>query len=194
MRSSRNGLVPSRIGLIVDDTTAVAMPLVEADPPEDTDAIERLDGFRVGREEGYAAGYAEGLASAMASMTPFIDGLHDSVRRIEEASDVVEDRVAAMSVALAAELAEAIVGGDLSLLESGEDVIVRAFGLRRHGEAVRIRVHPDHPVLREPVERAGVELIADPEMTPTGALAEIGEGMADLSIDAALARVKEALV
>ncbi len=183
---------PVRMGAVVS-AAAASLPLSELGPTRDTDASERLDGFRAGREEGFAAGRAEGLEAARVAMSGLLDGLRAAVLQVENASEVAEDRIAALAVALAAELAETIVGGDLSLLETGEDLIVRALGLRRPGEQVRIRVHPGHPALTDLPERPGLELIPDPELGPTDALAEIGEGVADLSIDAALERVRSAL-
>lgn len=195
MRSSpsRNATIrPSaRMGAVVS-TPADVVPLSEIGPTHDHEATQRLDGFRVGREEGFAAGHAEGLANAQAAMVSLIDGLQAAVRKVEDASEVAEERVAALAIALAAELAEAIIGGDVSLRETGEDVIVRALGLRRSGEEVRIRLHPDHPA-HDLSERPGLELVADAELAPTEAFAEIGEGLADLSIDAALDRVRSAL-
>ena len=191
MPSSPSRLGSGRMGAVVSAPASV-IPLSELGPKTDQDASERLDGFRRGRDEGYAAGYAEGCEAAQTAMGHLLDGLRAAVLQIENASEVAEDRVAALAVALAAELAETIVGGDLSLLETGEDLIVRAFGLRRPGEQVRVRLHPDHPAHGLP-ERPGLELVADPELGPSDALAEIGEGVADLSIDAALERVRSVL-
>lgn len=181
----------SRFGSVVS-ASATVVPLSEIGPTHDHDATERLDGFRVGRDEGFAVGHAEGIEAAHIAMAGLLDGLRAAVLQVENASEVAEDRVAALAVALAAELAEAIVGGDLALQQTGEDLIVRAFGLRRPGEQVRIRLHPDHPAHQLP-ERPGVELVADLELRPSDAFAEIGEGLADLSIESALERVKAAL-
>ena len=180
-----------RKGAVVSATAAV-VPLSEIGPQHDQHATERLDGYRVGRDEGFAAGHAEGLEAAQLATARLLEGLRDAVVQVENARDVAEDRIASLAVALAAELAEAIVGGDVGLLETGEDVINRAFGLRRPGETVRIRVHPDHPAHQLP-ERTGLELVADAELGPTDALAEIGEGLADLSIDAAIERIRSVL-
>ncbi|MEM9466662.1 MAG: hypothetical protein AAGA90_14915 [Actinomycetota bacterium] len=183
--------MPGRMGAVVSASAAV-VPLSEIGPKRDQHATERLDGFRVGRDEGFEAGHAEGVDAARQAMTGLLDGMRAAVLQVENASEVAENRIAALAVALAAELAEAIVGGDLSLLETGEDLILRAFDLRRPGEQVRVRVHPDHPALQLP-ERPGLELIPDAELGPRDALAEIGEGLADLSIDAAIERVRSAL-
>jgi flagellar biosynthesis/type III secretory pathway protein FliH len=179
------------MGAVVSATAAV-VPLSEIGPRRDQDATDRLDGYRIGRDEGFQAGYADGLERAQQSMAEMLDGLHAAVVQVEHEREVAEDRISALAIALAAELAEAIVGGDLSLLETGEDVLSRAFGLRRAGERVRIRLHPQHPAHDLP-ERHGVELAADPELGPNEAFAEIGEGLADLSIDAAIERVRSAL-
>ncbi len=191
MPSSPSPTIRGRMGAVVSASASI-VPLSEIGPKHDQDATERLDGFRVGREEGFAAGHAEGLEAAQQSMATLLDGMRAAVLQVENASEVAEDRVAALAVALAAELAETIVGGDLSLLETGEDLIIRAFGLRRPGEQVRIRLHPDHPAWQLP-ERPGLDLVADAELGPSDAFAEIGEGLADLSIDAALQRVRDVL-
>ncbi len=183
---------PDRIGAVLSaDVTALSFTELGANGDER--ASQRLDGFRAGREEGFAVGHAEGLEIAKRSIAAAIDELHTAVLQVEDAGAVIEDRVASVSVALAVELAEAIVGGDLTLLETGEDVVVRALALRRSGENVRIRVHPGHPALENPPERIGLELVADPELGPTDAFAEIGEGLSNLSIDAAITRIREVL-
>ena len=179
------------MGAVVS-ASAAAIPLSEIGPKHDLDATERLGGFRVGRDEGFQVGHAEGLEAAQQSMATLLGGLQAAVTQVQDAGEVAADRIAALAVALAAELAEAIVGGDLSLLETGEDLIIRAFGLRRPGEPVRIRLHPDHPAWQLP-ERPGLELVADAELGPSDAFAEVGEGLADLSIDAALQRVRNVL-
>lgn len=183
---------PDRMGAVLS-ADAEALPFSELGPNGDERASQRLEGFRAGREEGFAVGHAEGLEIAKRSIAAAIDGLHNAVLQIENAGTVIEDRVASVSVALATELAEAIVGGDLSLLETGEDVVIRALALRRSSENVRIRLHPDHPALENPPERVGLELVADPELGPTDAFAEIGEGLSNLSIDAAITRIREVL-
>ena len=183
---------PERMGAVLS-AGATALPLIELGPNGDERAAQRLEGFRAGREEGFATGHAEGLDIAKRSIAAALEGLHTTVLQVENAGAVIEDRIASISVALAVELAEAIVGGDLSLLETGEDVVVRALALRRPGEQVRIRVHPDHRALENPPNRVDLELVADPELGPNDAFAELGEGLSNLSIDAAIARIREVL-
>lgn len=191
MPSSPDRMIPARRGAVVSALAETA-PLTPSGPSHDHDAVDRLDGFRVGRDEGFQVGYEQGCDAAQQSVAGLLDGLRDAVRQAENAGEVAEERVAALAIALAVELAERIVGGDLSLRETGEDVIVRAFGLRRANEDVRIRLHPDHRAWELP-QRPGLELIADAQLGINDARAEIGEGLADLSIDAALERVRGAL-
>lgn len=188
MRSSLDHLAVVR-------PAAEAHAVVPADlgPLVDSDAAARLDGYRAGRAEGFAVGREEGEALAERAMATALDGLVAAASQLEtRAADAAKD-LASLAMHLAIELAEAIAGGDLSLLESGEDVVIRALGLRRAGETVRVRVHPDHPVLTIGTTRPDVELIADPDLSPAQAMAEIGEGLADLSVEAAIQRVRGVL-
>ena len=184
---------PDRLGAVLSGSAVEGVAVDEIGPGADANATARLDGFRVGREEGHAIGLAEGTEAAMASMALLLDGLRLAARQATERVSELEDRLPELAMGLALEVAEAIVGGDLSLIETGEDVIVRALGLRRTGEDVRIHVHPDHPALSDIPTRPGVELVADAELRPNDAYAEIGEGIADLSVSSALERVRSAL-
>ena len=172
---------------------AHAVVAADLGPLVDTDAAARLDGYRAGRAEGFAVGREEGEALAERAIVTALDGLATAAAQLEARSADAAKDLASIAMHLAIELAEAIAGGDLTLLESGEDVVIRALGLRRAGETVRIRVHPDHPVLAIGTSRPDVELIADPDLAPAQALAEVGEGLADLSIESAVQRIRGVL-
>lgn len=175
-----------------DEARTATLLLGGAERP-DGGAAARLDGYRRGRVEGREAGLAEGRHLAQASLETAVGALRDAAVALEERQRSTQADIARLATALAVELAEAIVGGDLALLETGEDVIVRALSLRRQGEHVRIRVHPDHPALTIDTPIPDVDVVADAQLAPSQAVAEVGQGISDLSLDDAVARVREAL-
>ena len=178
---------------VVRSQGASVHSLADLGPRVDPEATARLDGYRAGRTEGFAAGHADGQALAERAVLDALEGLRSAAADLEARSADAAQDLASFAMHLAVELAEAIVGGDLSLLETGEDVILRALSLRRAGETVRIRVHPAHPLLAIGTTRPDVEVVADPDVAPDQAFAEIGEGLADLSIATAVTRVREVL-
>lgn len=182
-----------RAAIVGPEAAAAATPVFGTVARVDRDAAAQLDGYRRGRAEGHRDGLNEGRALAQQAVVDAVSQLRTAAAALEQRQQDSVGQVAELATRLALELAEAIVGGDLALLETGEDVIVRALGLRRQGEEVRIRVHPDHPALQDQSPRPGVEIMADVELGPNQVVADIGEGVADLSIDAAIARVREAL-
>lgn len=183
---------PDRMGSILSADIGVAA-FEEAVAREDSVASARLEGFRQGREEGHAIGLIEGRRDVELSMAGLIDGLKTAALQVESVQVANQQQVCELAAALAVELAEALVGGDLSLLETGQDVVARALATRRSGEVVKIHVHPSHPALADPQPRPGVELIADAELATDAAYAEVGEGIADLSMASAIQRVREEL-
>lgn len=178
---------------IVRPQGASVHTLADHGPQVDPEATARLEGYRAGRAEGFAAGHADGQRLAERAVLDALEGLRSAAAHLESRSAEAAGDLASMAMHLAVELAEAMVGGDLSLLESGEDVVLRALALRRVGETVRIRVGPEHPLLAIGSTRPDVEVVADPDVGPDQAVAEIGEGLADLSLSTAVARVREVL-
>lgn len=188
MPSSREAMATVRAG----DAVVAAFPSALS-PRTDPSAEARLSGFRAGRDEGFEVGLAEGRRAAEASFGRVLQSLEGIIADAEDRNRRNEERLEALALELAVELAEAIVGGSLSLVENGDDVIARAMHLRRVGEPVRIRVHPDHASLADPVDHPGVEVVADPQLPVGAAEAELGEGLADISIATAVTRVREEL-
>jgi len=153
-------------------------------------AQARLDGFRAGRVEGFEHGLAQGRRHAEDTFRSAMAALNSALSAVEAQRGADEARLESLAIELAVELAEAIVGGDLSLITSGDAVIARAFRLRRAGESVRIRLSAeDAEILRE-TSHPDVEIVSDPTLRPGQAFADIGDGVTDLSIDAAIARVR----
>ncbi len=162
-------------------------------PRTDVTAESRLAGFRAGRDEGFEVGRQEGFRVAESNFDLAAGALQSAINDMGEHNRRNEARIESLAVELAVELAEAIVGGNIALLTSGDDVVARALRLRRIGEAVRIRLHPDDAALVDTVEHPGVEFVADPQLSPGMAHAELGEGFADLSTETAVARIREEL-
>lgn len=157
----------------------------------DPAAQARLDGFRVGRAEGFERGLSQGRQQADENVRTVLTALTSALSEVEARRDVDETRLESLAIELAVELAEAIVGGDLSLVSTGHDVIARAFRLRRAGETIRLRLSVDDAQLLNDTAHPDVEILADPGLRPGQAFADIGDGVTDLSIDSAIARVRE---
>jgi flagellar assembly protein FliH len=114
------------------------------------------------------------------------------------------ETVAASATELAFEIAEAVLGRELSLrTDPGADAITRAARLLPDTGArisrVVVRLHPDDLArLSEPVESLvpGRELVlqADPSVAPSGCVLDAGASRVDASIATAMARVREVLL
>ncbi len=157
-------------------------------------AAARLEGFREGRHEGLELGLLEGrslgqdaTASALGALSAVVEELHQRDER-----DLAQ--LEHLAVELAFELARAILDRELAVTtDPGTDAIRRALALRAGRETVRVRLHPDDAALVDGSPPADVEIVIDPSLPRGGAAVELGDGFADLSIDAALERVREAL-
>jgi len=158
-----------------------------------TPAEVRLEGFRAGRQEGFAVGQEEGRAAAEAVVSSTINALYDLLVDYQERLDFARGEVEQLAVVLAVELAEVILGRQLEEIEPGSDVIARALGLRRSTEAVRVRMNPSDAAVIEASSHPDVEIIPDPGLARGSAAAEVGGGLADISIGAAIERVRGVL-
>jgi len=188
MPSSPNSVASVRAGDQMTSSLAEALN-GRVDPA----AQARLDGFRVGREEGFERGRAQGLQQVEQRFSTALRAVSTVLADIEHRRVADEKRLESLAVELAVELAEAIVGGDLALVFSGQDVIARAFGRRRAGEEIRLRLHPDDARLLNETVHPDLEIVSDPSLLPGQALADIGVGVTDLSTAAAIERVREEL-
>ncbi|WP_323793547.1 FliH/SctL family protein [Nocardioides sp.] len=169
------------------------------------------------RAQGYATGWAEGRrAAAEAAATEAVEvdaarGREDRRREAERHAEVEALRAAASgfleatyrqaveledhALHLARELSEAIVGHELrSSADPAGDVVRRALAVLPGGAPATVRLHPDVAATVSGTELApGVTLVADATLGPADALVETPTQVVDLSIEAALDRVRQAL-
>lgn len=158
-----------------------------------TQAEVRLEGFRAGREEGYAVGLEEGRTAAETVVASTINALYDLLVDYQARLDIARGEVEQLSVELAVELAEVLLGRQLEEIEPGSDVIARALGLRRGSEPVRVRMNPADAAAIATDAHPDVTIVPDPGLARGSAAAEVGGGLADISIAAALDRVRGVL-
>ena len=189
MPSSRD----ARASILVQGETAEPAANLAVTGRRDRAAEARLEGFRAGREEGYAVGREEGRATAEAAVASTLEALHDVLEEYRRRLDIARGEVEQLAVDLAVELAEVLIGHQLETLEPGSDVIARALGLRRGAEPVRVRMHPADASTIGPSGHPDVAIIPDPALARGAAMAELGGGLADISIAAAMERVREVL-
>jgi flagellar assembly protein FliH len=156
-------------------------------------AEAKLEGYRDGREEGFRVGREEGRATAQAAVAGAIDALGVAVSDFQRRDSFARAEIERIAVDLALELAEVLLGRQLTAMEPGSDVIARALELRRGTEPVWVRMHPVDAAALSPEPHPDVRIIADPALGRGCAAAEIGEGLADLSIAAAVERVRAVL-
>ena len=173
------------------------------------------------RAQGYATGWAEGRrAAAAAAATEAVEvdaarGREDERRETEHLA-----RVAALSSAasgfleathrlaaeledhalhLARELSEAIVGHELrSSADPAGDVVRRVLAVLPDGAPATVHLHPDVAATLSGNLSAGelaprVTIVADATLDPADALVTTPTQVVDLSIEAALDRVRQAL-
>lgn len=159
----------------------------------DSPAGARLEGFRAGREEGFEVGRVEGWKTSAAAVAGALGALEAAADNCQRTEAAALESVEKLAVLLAVELAEVLIGRQLEEIEPGSDVIARALGLRRGVEPVRVRMHPDDAAVLDDVPHPDIEVVADATLARGQAAAEIGEGLADLSIAAAIDRVRAAL-
>lgn len=156
-------------------------------------AEARLDGFRAGREAGREVGLEEGRTAAEAVVASTLGALYELLVEYQERVEIARGEIELLAVALAVDLAEVILGRQLEEIEPGSDVIARALGLRRGVEPVRVRMHPDDAEPIGPSAHPDVTIVPDPGLVRGSAIAEVGGGLADISIDAAMERVRAVL-
>lgn len=157
-------------------------------------AAARLDGFREGRHEGLELGLLEGRSLGQEATASALGALSAAVEELHQRDERDLGQLEHLAVELAFELARAILDRELAVTtDPGADAIRRALALRAGRETVRVRLHPDDAALVDDTPHADVEIVIDPSLPRGGAAAELGDGFADLGIDAALERVRKAL-
>ena len=188
-----HSLRDSRASIRVEGSEAVPVPNLALTSRRDSPAEARLQGFRAGREEGFAIGREEGRATAEAAVASTLGSLRDMLTEYQQRLDFARGEVEQLAVELAVELAEVLLGRQLVEIEPGSDVIARALGLRRGVEPVRIRMHPADAALIGASAHPDVAIVPDPTLARGDAAAEVGGGLSDISIAAAMERVRGVL-
>lgn len=170
-----------------------------------------------GYAKGFASGWAAGQRRAAREATEQLARLEEEARLAEEArteafadsmdqvaslAAAVQDRdelvVEEMKEALAAaaiELAEALLGAELSSGPAGaKAALYRALSVGDPKEIVRVHMNPnDVEALQKDGVESPVELIADPSMEPGDAIAQMPEGFLDARLSSAIERARAAL-
>jgi flagellar assembly protein FliH len=173
------------------------------------------------RAEGYAVGWAQGrraaeeaaqreAAIAAAERAEFAArsqaSLVSALRALTAAADALEGRAVAPAAELSAavvatsfELAQALIGRELTLAtEPGIDAIRRALPLAPENRPVTARLHPDDASAARsalPTANLGREvlIVADPSIEPGGAVVDCDATRVDAQLGPALDRVREVL-
>ncbi|WP_160141000.1 MULTISPECIES: FliH/SctL family protein [Cryobacterium] len=170
------------------------------------------------RARGHAAGYAEGLraaAQAVDARMARLDAEHAAVvlrgqaeidraivllgaaaAALDERTVPVLREAEATLVATALELAEAILGHELSDAgNSSRFALGRALDHAADDTPHTVRMNPEDldVIDRATRERAGVRFTADPSLVRGDAITEFADGFLDARISTALERAKAAL-
>lgn len=172
-----------------------------------------------GVAQGHAAGYAAGLRAAAAEIAErdarrdaeHVAALRAAEARTERALSALAAATRALDeralplvseaeesiVTLAVQLAEALVGQELSVAEAAARLAVERVLAVAGPESVRaVRLNPgDLAALDENVRRRSrVTLVADPTLASGDAVADLDDGFLDARVSTAMARVREALL
>jgi flagellar assembly protein FliH len=171
-----------------------------------------------GYVHGHSAGYAAGLRAAEAEQRIMAEQLEAAFSARSEGQRVEADRTLAVLnsavralharnapvlsaaedvlAAAAIELAEAILGYELSDGgKSARSALARAIAGAAAAEVVTVRMNPaDLAILDDnDIRKAEVRLTADAALAPGDAVAVLPDGLLDARIGTALARAKQAL-
>jgi flagellar assembly protein FliH len=174
----------------------VATPAVhEKTPLVDPLAAERAAAY----QEGYQAALAEAAVSDEATEAAQASRVFDAL--IGAAASARSQREAALAqaeheaVELAFELAEALLGREVSLSPSlSIEAVKRALALVPHGEDLVVRLHPEDVVTPEELQAlvidASVKVVVDPEVEAGGCVVEAGPCRIDAQIGPAMTRAR----
>jgi len=201
-----NSSSPGRIRILRGEESrrAAAMPLAHVSAL--AGATHRLtvpDRLETARAEGYVAGYEAATAEAaagveatrIAQLSRMADAMVSAVDSLAGARAEMVRVVEAEAVALAFELAEAIVRRELTLSSCvSVEAVTRAVALVPSGEDVVVRVHPgdapDPADLQALLPEASVRVVADPAVESGGCVVEAGPCRIDAQIGPAIERAR----
>jgi flagellar assembly protein FliH len=174
------------------------------DPELVRDATD--EGYRKGYNAGFTAGLEDAAAAIDAREQQRRVEIQSAVQRLAVATDeldtrhrevieAIEDRI----VAVAYEMAEVIVGHELSVVSApGRDAITRCLRFAPTDGTVIARLHPDDvdaAVADDASATYGraVRIVADPALTRGDAIVDVGPTRIDGRISPALDRIREVL-
>jgi flagellar assembly protein FliH len=180
------------------ETFGFHLPAVKGEasaPTVDPFASARAAGY----QEGFAAGLADAAAGDEAAVSARVARLSDAV--IAAADNARSQRAEAVTLAeqeaveLAFELAEALLGREISLSPSPSiDAVKRAVALVPQGEDLVVRLHPGDVITPEELQAlvadASVKVVQDPEIEEGGCVVEAGPCRIDAQIGPAMERAR----
>ncbi len=174
------------------------------DPELVRDATD--EGYRTGYNAGFTAGLEDAAAaidareqqrqaelrSVVQHLASAVDGLD---ARHREVISEIEQRI----VAVACDIAEALVGHELALAQApGRDAITRCLQLAPADGTVIAHLHPDDvatAAVDDPVVTYGraVRIVADASLTRGDAVVDVGPTRIDGRVGPAITRIREVL-
>jgi flagellar assembly protein FliH len=193
---------PATLALDQFDGAAVFRPgrrRVDVDPAVEraaSDAVAR--GWKAGHAAGWQAGFEQGREAASRQIARVLDSLSAAAAdlRCRAAVDMAEAEDAI--VAGAVELAELLIGREISLTaDPGADAIARALALVPGDAGITVRLSPvDAGHLGPGAVPAGREitLVADATVETGGCVVEAGATSIDAQLGPALARARAFLL
>lgn len=177
------------------------------------DLMGETEGYTRGHAAGYAAGlrraadevaareselvarHAAAVAAERARTDRAVAGLESAARALELRTAPVLADADAQLVAAALELAEVIVGCELSdAPHAARAALARAMSEPDASDVVSVRLHPDDLALvADVLDASGVELVADAGLARGDAVAVYPDGELDARIGSAIGRARAAL-
>jgi flagellar assembly protein FliH len=181
-------------------------------PPLGTVFVDRTAqvAFDDAYQDGYAAGMAEGRArgeslgrveateAVRAESPAALDAVLAAAADLRRRDALGLHSVAEFAVALALDLAEAIIGREIdAAIDPGRDALVRALAVAPAEGNVVARLHPEDLAALGGVEHLvdgrDLRLVADPTIGRGGCVLDAGPSHIDATIGAAMARVRAEL-
>jgi len=164
-------------------------------PTADPFASARASGY----QEGFAAGLADAATGDEAALAARASRLSDAL--IASAASARSHRAEAVALAeqeaveLAFELAEALLGREISLNPSlSLEAVKRAVALVPQGEDLVVRLHPGDVITPEELQAlvadTSVKVVHDPDVEIGGCVVEAGPCRIDAQIGSAMERAR----
>jgi flagellar assembly protein FliH len=204
-RAKRIDLVGAGRHQVVDPAKAYGPWAEELEQARDE---ARARGYAEGHDQGMTDGLAQAHEQAQAEVQALeerfqreLGELGDVVRTmldgIDERCDEVGDQLAAQVVDLALEVAEAVIGREVSVAtDPGADAVARCIEMVPGTGTLVVRLHPDDVALFDTLPGLdGRELVvaADPSLERGDAIVSADQVTIDARLSTSLERVAEAL-